>query len=573
MTHKIKLLIAVVALLTVSCKKFLDINTDPNNPITVEVSKLLPTTQRTLGDVLSMDEQNGGLSEILAVYTHQMTTRESPDKYGITGVDVNIQTAWSKMFSSTGNPGTVYPVYGVLQNLEDIIAKSSAAGNLKYAGIAKILKAYTYSVLVDVFGDLPYSEANKLKEGILHPKFDDDATIYESLFALINSGIADLNNPAVNPQVPGADDLMYSGNTARWIKAANTIKLKMYVQVRKIKNVSAEVNALISGGNLISQTSESFLVPYGPNGATDDRNPAFYDYFATQRSNHVSPWFYEIMKGYNPRIFTGNPDPRIKYYIYNQVNATQATREGNQTEYRDGPFVSIYFGSVGPDRDRSQQNTISLFGIYPVGGKYDDGSAAVASANSGTGAAPYRLLTYADRLYLEAELINTGIVTGDAKAKLTAAMAESFKQVDYVITNYVRPSQNVPALVGSAAVTTYSNNVLAEYDAGSTAKKLEIIMTQKWLSSVGSAVDQYTDIRRTGYPVVFDPSDPAMAPGGRVQPPINGDPVNPGNQKSVPVQLSRTFALALPWFQTELESNPNAPAQKNPSTYKIFWMP
>ncbi|HKC37815.1 MAG TPA: hypothetical protein VKB95_17180, partial [Chitinophagaceae bacterium] len=113
MTHKIKLLIAVVALLTVSCKKFLDINTDPNNPTTVEVSKLLPTTQRTLGDALSMDEQNGGISEILAVYTHQMTTREGPDKYGITGVDVNIQTAWSKMFSSTGNPGTVYPVYGV----------------------------------------------------------------------------------------------------------------------------------------------------------------------------------------------------------------------------------------------------------------------------------------------------------------------------------------------------------------------------------------------------------------------------------------------------------------------------
>ena len=152
-------------------------------------------------------------------------------------------------------------------------------------------------------------------------------------------------------------------------------------------------------------------------------------------------------------------------------------------------------------------------------------------------------------------------------------MAESFRQVDYVISSYVKPSQTVPVLVGSSAVTTYTNNVLAEYDAASAEKKLEIIMTQKWLSSVGSAVDQYTDIRRTGYPVVFDPSNPAMAPGGRVQPPINGDPVNPGNQKSVPVQLSRTFALALPWFQTELESNPNAPEQKNPSTYKIFWMP
>jgi hypothetical protein len=281
--------------------------------------------------------------------------------------------------------------------LEDIIAKSTEAGNLIYAGIAKILKAYTYSVAVDVFGDVPYSEANKLKQGIIHPKFDDDASIYESLFPLINEGIADLNNTsAPNNQEPGGDDLMYGGDVDLWIKAANTIKLKLYTQIRRVKNVSAEVNALISGGNLISRTSESFLVPYGPNGATDDRNPGYFDYFATQRSNHVSPWFYEILKGYNPRIFTGNPDPRIKYYIYNQVNATQPSRDGNQTEYRDGQFVSIYFGSVGPDRDRTQQNTISLFGIYPVGGKYDDGSATIATANSGTGAAPYRLLTYAD---------------------------------------------------------------------------------------------------------------------------------------------------------------------------------
>lgn len=565
----------LLVLFTASCTKdFLDINKDPNNPTSIEVSKLLPTTQRTLGDALSLDENNGGLSEVLAVYTHQMSTREEADKYGITGVDVNIQTAWSKLYSSTANPGTGFPIYGVLQNLEDIIKNATAAGNMSYAGIAKILKAYTYSVLVDVFGDVPFSEANKLKEGIIYPKFDDDATIYDDLFTIIDEGISNLNDvSAANPQRPGADDLIYGGNVARWIKAANTIKLKLYTQIRKVKNVTAEVNALINGGNLISQTSESFLIPYGPNGATDDRNPGFFTYFATQRSNHVSPWLYEIMKGYNPRIFTGNADPRIRYYIYNQVNATQAPREGNQTEYRDGAFVSIYFGSVGPDRDRSQQNTISLFGIYPVGGKFDDGSATIANANSGTGAAPYRMITYADRLYLEAELMKEDIVTGDAKAKLSQALTESFRQVDYVITTYVRSSQTIPALVGSAAVTTYTDNVLSEYDAASGEKKLEIIMTQKWLSSVGSSVDQYNDIRRTGYPVVFDPSNPLMAPGGFVQPPINGDPVNPGNQKAVPVQLSRTFALALPWFQTELESNPNAPAQKNPSTYKVFWMP
>ncbi|MDP4261573.1 MAG: SusD/RagB family nutrient-binding outer membrane lipoprotein [Bacteroidota bacterium] len=575
MLRKIKYLIPLVTLVVItSCKKYLNINTDPNNPTTVAVSKILPTTERTLGDALSMDESNGGLSEALAVYTHQMTTREEADKYGITGTDNNVGIPWSKLFSSTAQPGATYPIYGVLQNLEDIISHATADGNTRYAGIAEILKAYTYSVLVDVFGDVPFSEANKLKDGIIYPKFDNDAAIYDSLFKIIDRGIADLNNTtAPNTLKPGSDDLIYKGSVTKWIKAANTLKLKMYTQIRKVKNVAADVNALITAGNLISQTSESFLIPYGPNGATDDRNPGFYDYIATQRSNHVSPWFYEILKGYNPNILHNNPDPRIKYYIYNQLNATQASRDGNQTEYRDGPFVSIYFGSVGPDRDRTQQNSISLFGIYPIGGKYDDGSATIAADNSGTGASPYRLITYADRLYLEAELIQSGLVTGDARAKLSAAMAESFKQVDYVITQYVKPAQTVPALVGTAAVTTYTNNALAEYDAGSAAKQMEMIMTQKWLSSVGSAVDQYTDIRRTGYPVIFDPSNPAMAPGGRVQPPINGDPINPGAQKSVPVQLSRTFALSLPWYQTELESNSNAPAQKNPSTYKVFWQP
>ena len=574
MIRKLKFFIPLVALLAISCKKTLDINSDPNNPTSIEVGKLLSTAQRTLGDALSMDENNGALSEILAVYVHQMTTREEPDKYGITGVDPTLQTSWSKMYSQSANPGLTFPVYGVLQNLEDVIKNATAAGNMQYAGIAKILKAYTFSQLVDVFGDIPFSEANKLKEGILYPKFDDDAVIYDELFKILDAGLADISdNNAANVETPGTDDLIYGGDMDLWTKAANTIKLKLYTQLRLVKNVSSQVSTLLASGDLISATNESFLIPYGPNGSTDDRNPGFFTYFATQRSNHVSPWFYEIMKGYNPRIFTGNQDPRIPYYIYNQVNATQPPREGNTTEYRDGPFVSIYFGSVGPDRDRSQQNTISLFGIYPVGGKYDDGSATIATAASGTGAAPYRMITYADRLYLEAELIQAGVIPGDAKAKLTAAMEASFRQIDYVITEFVKPTQAVPLIMTNPAVATYTTKVLAEYDAGNAAKKMEIIMTQKWLSSVGSAVDQYTDIRRTGYPVIFNPADPTMAPGGRVQPPINGDPVRPGAQPSVPVQLSRTFALSLPWFQGELESNPNAPAQKNPSTYKIFWMP
>ena len=99
-------------------------------------------------------------------------------------------------------------------------------------------------------------------------------------------------------------------------------------------------------------------------------------------------------------------------------------------------------------------------------------------------------------------------------------------------------------------------------------------MTEKWISSFGSAVDQYTDIRRTGYPVLFNPNDPVMAPGGFVQPPLNGNPQIAGPQAKVLVQLQRPYPNSLPWYQAELETNSNAPAQKDlVNSFKVFWMP
>jgi len=577
MIRKLKYILPAVLLFT-ACKKQLDINTDPNNPAEVAVSKLLPRVEQSLGNSLvsGSTDTESGLTQILGTYMHQFSTRENPDQYGAVGSDFTLQTSWTTMYGS------------VLANADNIITSSTAAGNLKYAGIGKILKAYAFSQYVDVFGDVPYSEFNKLKEGILNPKFDKGADIYPSLMTLLNEAIADLNNTtATNVLVPGADDVIYGGKIANWVKAANTIKLKLLIQQRLVKDVSTEVKALLAApAGLISKTDESFLLPYGVNGSTDDRNIGFSDYYASQRGQYISPWFYEILKGYNKYVNTGITDPRIPYYFFNQLKPTQKPESDQLVEYRDNGFVSIYFGSVGPDRDRTQQNNMTLVGMYPVGGRYDDGqgkdgvAGSKISASSATGAAPYRFITYADRLYLEAEAISVGIATGDAKAVFKSAVEESFKQVDYVISTYVKSSQTVPALVGTAAVTTYVDNVLAKYDAApaggsppTTVTKLGYIMTQKWISSFGSSVDQYTDYRRTGYPILFNPKDENMAPGGFVQPPVAGNPVkNPQNK--VEVQLNRNFPLTLPWYSTELETNSKAPAQKtDPSTYKPFWLP
>ncbi len=112
--------------------------------------------------------------------------------------------------------------------------------------------------------------------------------------------------------------------------------------------------------------------------------------------------------------------------------------------------------------------------------------------------------------------------------------------------------------------------MLADFDAGSATRKLEQIMTQKWIQSFGNGVDAFTDYRRTGYPVMWDPSNPAMAPGGFAQPPLNGDPFQP-NQKKVPVLVTEPYPEFLPWVDDELETNPNAPTQDDHT--KPFWMP
>jgi hypothetical protein len=551
------ILTAGLFLIGTGCKKYLDVNKNLNSPTTVPVSTLLTSSQLAIGNNLAM---NTGLSGGLSVYMHQACTRGNADGYGIKGDNFSVEAPWAGL-------------YGAIADLNVIINQGTAESRFVYVGIAKILKAYAFSVMVDTWGDIPFSEFDQFKNGVKQPKFDDDAVIYPQLFTLIDAGIADLNNVAPNPTVPATDDLIYSGSKAKWIKAANTLKLKLYTQIRRVQNVTAAVTTLLaSPSTLISNASESFLLPYGPLGSSDDRNPGFGDYLAAQRGQNVSPWFYEIMKGINP-IFSGITDPRMPYYIFNQLSIVNPATPPNATEYRDGPFCTLYFGSLGPNRNGAQQNAYSMFGIYPVGGRYDDGlgapGAAGATSASGTGAAPYRFITYADRLFLEAELINTTVIAGDARAVLSAAMSASMAQVDYVITTYVKPAQTVPAL---GAATSYINSILTLYDAGSTAKKLEYIMTQKWLSSVGSNVDQYTDYRRTGYPILFDPRDPLMAPGGRVQPPIGGNPLlNP--QASVPVALSKNFAESLPWSQTERELNASAPAQKVPENYKIFWKP
>ncbi len=518
------------------CGDFFDINEDPNNPTSGQSAQLLTNSQVAVAGAVGLS--TGGLSSHLSVFTHQTTRRAALDRYATQGNDFMITSAWQQFYDIA------------LQDLEVLIDQSTASDDLIYVGIAQLLKAFSYSMMVDVWGDIPYSEAIQFPE-IRFPVFDNDEEIYPQLIDLIDLAIVNLENPdAANTSTPGIDDLIYGGNTANWVKFANTLKLKMFNQVREtgvISDVTGKIQALIADDNLISSAAQDFQLMYGSSTNPENRYPGFVTaYTQGNPIYYISIWFHQILSGQNPDIFNGVVDPRIPYYYSNQLLPGEAAQNPPEYIEADG-FLSIHFGSSHPNQAGNQDVSQSVIGIYPCGGWYDDGSGTTIGASTGTGVAPERMLTNYARLFIEAELALDGVITKDPRELLIAAMEASFDKVNEVVLG-TGTSQSVPTLERD---TAYFDSVLQAYDDGDADRKKEIIITQKWIASFGFNVDAYSDYRRTGYPIIFD--------------------ANNDTGQFAPFTSSNPFMVSLPWRSEDLNLNPNSPPQKNVFDDRVFW--
>lgn len=547
---KILFLFIATSLIATSCSKWLDVNDDPNSPTEVKMHQMLPGIYQEIGFEFGYYYMNLGYTT--AVYSHQLTTREGIDQYGVTAGDMSV---WSEIYA--------YPV----KMVDNLILEAQTNNSKVYEGIGKVLKAHIFSQMVDVWGDIPYSESNDVL--IQNPKFDDDEAIYTALIQMLKDARTDLASGADDEFTPGDDDLVYGGDVAKWTKAANSLLLKLYTTAQNTDLFDAtEVNSIISDpANYISTVSENFSIPYGEGVEPDDRHPAMVnEYSGSQISSYISPWFYEIMAGVKADVgevilpFEGIVDPRIPYYFANQTDATNVAE--NDLEYGNGFFASIYFGSTGPDRDASGRKSFTMMGLYPVGGAFDtDLTDDLRSSSLGTdvckGTAPQRLITAADVQYMISELALVGKITKDAKVALKSAMELSFSEVNSTAT-----LAGASTTISDAEITTYVDTILTFYDAGNAAKKLEITMTQKWIQLFGNGIDPYTDYRRTGYPVLFNPTIAS-----------HRNRANGGNagEGDVPVQLIRKYPKVLPYYDTELNLNSNSPEQHIITTEKVFW--
>lgn len=432
----LRLISMAMLFITNGCTDFLNVNQDPNNPSSPEASKLLTGGQVNFVAALAESYEPGAASYVQHIL-HGGWSSSFPD--------ATIILAWDQLYS------------GSLIDLHNLINQQERLRSYHYSGISKILTAYIYSVLVDLFGTIPFSEAlHGDDSNIFNPNYEEGENIYTQLFEMIDSGLNDLSGES--QLTPDEDDLIYSGDINAWIKAGHSLKLKLYNQIRLVDPdlAKSEINNLIAGENLISNIDEGFTFHFGFSASPDNRHPLFEPNY-----NFKFPQMGDFL---GRTLMGAKSDPRMPYYFYNQSNT----------------FISSSDGSVN-----------SVYGIYPVGGLFDDGQAMHVDPEAANGAGFFPIITYSMVLFVQAEASLTLGTTGEPKLLLEQAIRASMEGVEYF--------SNIPMPVG--AKESYINNLLDEFDNSLTVEeKLEIIMTEKYVSLFGNGIEAYNDVRRTGYP-------------------------------------------------------------------------
>ncbi len=504
------------------------------------------------------------------------------------------QTYWGGPFYRNGaSPSSFDGMWstaytGVIANADAMIPLAQSQKKYIQVGIARILKAYTLGTLVDMFGDVPFSQAAKGADNTT-PAVDGGAAVYASVQSLLDSAIADLGNTsaAAAPKV----DLYYGGSAAKWITLANTLKLKFYMQTRLVDaSAKAKIQTLLTANNLINAAGNDFVFQYGKSLSPDSRHPDYAgDYNNNGGGGYLSNYF--IWKVASEK-YTGNVtgvssasvaattgDPRLRYYFYRQSTSNNyswanesscpcilKSQYGSATYpvwYPSVPDQTPYCvvggrGYMGRDHgDNSGGPPDGAYktqhGIYPAGGEFDysqNKALSLGLGAGGNGISPIWLSSFT--AFLKAEAVLTLGVTADksAAALVTSGVTQSIAKVTGfpAAIGYVNTAIPAASLANSTQTAAYIALVDGLYAGAATdAAKLDVLMSEYHIALWGNGIEPYNNIRRTGSPKNVQLAATTATPG--------------------------LFMRSFYYPSVFVDRNSNAPAQKTPgvAANKVFW--
>jgi hypothetical protein len=554
----LRALVLIVLVIFSSCDTFdLDLTNNPNSltPSQADVNFFLSSIQEDFvrqidgdADYTNNDNwQSGGSTygDGLSVFGAQLTR--------VYNLGSTLSSQYSTAFQPSDSDDEWINAYmGVFGDIKAMMPLAEENSLFKHIGIAQFIEAYVFTALVDFYGDIPYSEAGLGSEN-LNPVLDNGATIYDAALILLDKAIENFQKPAINPTI----DLYYNNNYEKWIMAANTLKMRLYLQRRLVDpNAVSSINSIISSGNYISSTSNDFQFEWTGTSPTgpDTRHPRYgLNYIPAGGNDYMSNWFM------NHLLMTD--DPRIRYYIYRQTDAVpgaeippdeqllQCSLQDAPAHYIAGGFTFCYLGEGYWGRDHGDTDGIppdgllrSTFGVYPAGGKFDDDSFSAISSGVGAGGkgiTPILTATWID--FMRAELALEAGNTGEAKTFMLAGIAKSIAKVKAFISRDA--STDVSYEPSQDYIDDFMSSISSGFDNADLAGKWDILGEQFFVATYGNGIESYNFYRRTGYPTTLQP---------------NLDP-NPG-----------TFIRSLYYPSNAVNTNSNI-SQKTDQTQPVFW--
>jgi hypothetical protein len=278
-----------------------DVNTDAKNPSEVPASTLIANATVELFDYFSEPNVNINNFRLYAQHWAQ-TTYPDESNYELVERNVNGRAMNTLYATVLRDIAEAKPLIEGNQFLSD------AEKNAQLA-ILTTMEVYVWGFLVDVFGDIPYTEA--LSPDISTPAYDDAKTIYYDIIDKLDGAIAALGTASRME-----DELIYDGDSDAWKKFANSLKLKLAIRIADSDNAKAKAmaEAAVASG-VFESNADNFQIGY--EGNTPNTNPLWEQLIQSGRSDFVCSHSFAAALN-----LTG--DPRIPFFFKNNGPAGEA---------------------------------------------------------------------------------------------------------------------------------------------------------------------------------------------------------------------------------------------------------
>jgi hypothetical protein len=453
MKRNIKIFI-VFGLLSIglgACRKMIDINENPNQPTEQSITPelILPNALHSVGAQTALGY--GWLANWMGYWSASGSFNPSTEESSY-----NITTSFQT--------GKWTGIYNTLFDLDRVEVKARDKNQTFYRAIAIIMKAHLFQNLVDLYGNVPYSQAFKPNE-FPSPKYDKAEDIYADLHVRLDSAVNFMKT--VNPGVSEKNiDIVFEGDKNLWIKLANTIKLRLLIRTTQINPNPAAQYAKIkaNGGVLQSGESADVLPPGGYLNDVNKQSPFFAAYGTLPNGNEANTFFRA--NAYAITRLKQTNDPRLSYFF------APAASPSNPAD----PFLGTTYGA-SPNATFAGERTSNI------------GKGLVKSFSQAQW-----IVTSVESMFLQAEAVARGWdiggpVAGNARMAYEAAVRESF------IWLGVTDAANT--------ANTFLQTPGADWtNAGtSTDDKIALIIRQKYIALTGiNPLEAWNDYRRLGIP-------------------------------------------------------------------------